>query len=67
MTKYPKRGKPVIHPPILDITTDKVYKTFSEAAEDCKVDRNSVRRVCLGIQKHAGGHVFIFMEDKLTF
>lgn len=59
-----KRGKPVVHPPVLNIETGKVYRTFKEAAEDICGDRSSVRRVCEGIQEHCHGYHFRFVSEE---
>lgn len=58
-----KRGKPVVHPRIIDINTGKVYDTFTEAAEDICGDRSSIRRVCDGIQSHCNGHIFRYVDE----
>lgn len=58
-----KRGKPVVHPRIIDIITGKVYATFTEAAEDICGDRSSIRRVCDGIQSHCNGHIFRYVDE----
>ena len=63
LTTKRKRGKPVVHPRIIDINTGKVYTTFTEAAEDIHGDRSSIRRVCEGIQSHCNGHIFRYVED----
>lgn len=56
-----KRGKPIVHPPVLDVETQDIYESFTEAAEAINGDRNSVRRVCEGIQSHCNGHVFRYL------
>lgn len=58
-----KRGKPVVHPRIIDINTGIVYDTFTEAAEDIRGDRSSIRRVCDGIQSHCNGHIFRYVDE----
>lgn len=58
-----KRGKPVVHPRIIDINTGIVYSTFTEAAEDIHGDRSSIRRVCDGIQSHCNGHIFRYVDE----
>lgn len=58
-----KRGKPVVHPRIIDINTGIVYDTFTEAAEDICGDRSSIRRVCDGIQSHCNGHIFRYVDE----
>ena len=68
--RYPKPGKPVTHPPIIDINTGKIYRTYTEAANDIHGDRTSVMRVCEGMQNHNKKHVFRYItkddiKDKL--
>ena len=46
------RGKPVTHPPVLCVETDKVYKTYKAAAEAIGGSRHGVRRNCEGTQQH---------------
>lgn len=61
--RYPKPGKPVVHPPLVDITTGKCYATFTDAAKDIHGDRTSVMRVCEGMQGHNKGHIFRYMTE----
>lgn len=53
--KYPKRGRPVVHPPIVNEKTGEIFTTYTEAAVACNGDRSCVRRVCEGLlRKHKG-------------
>ena len=63
LTTKRKRGKPVVHPRIIDINTGIVYGTFTEAAEDIHGDRSSIRRVCDGIKSHCNGHIFRYVDE----
>lgn len=58
-----KRGKPVVHPPLINIETGKVYETFTEAANDIHGDRTSVMRVCEGTQTHNKKHHFRYLTE----
>lgn len=62
--RYPKPGKPVTHPPIIDIGTGRVYATYTEAANDIHGDRTSVMRVCEGLQGHNKGHLFRYLKKE---
>ena len=53
-----KRGKPVVHPPVLNPKNGKIFLTYTEAAEDCGGDRSAVMRVCEGLSRHHKGVVF---------
>ena len=53
-----KRGKPVVHPPILNPNNGKIFLTFTEAARDCDGDRSAVMRVCEGVARKHKGVVF---------
>ena len=59
-----KRGKPVVHPPVIDIDTGKVYATYTEAADDINGDRTSIMRVCMGRQRHNKKHRFRYLIKK---
>lgn len=60
-----KRGKPVKHPKIVDLTTGLLYDTYTKAAEDVGGSRYGVMRCCEGLQSHHKGHMFIyFVETK---
>ena len=59
-----RRGKPVVHPPVLDIDTGKIYETFTEAANDIHGDRTSVMRVCEGTQTHNKKHRFRYISEE---
>ena len=63
MTK--KRGRPVIHLPIIDKDTGKIYRTYTDAAIDIGGDRANVYRVAIGIQTHHKGHTFEYIENEL--
>ena len=58
MEKKRKRGKPVTHPKVRNVTTGKLYDTFTEAAIDIRGDRTCVMRVCEGTQRHHKKNIF---------
>lgn len=55
-----KRGKPVTHPKIIDLTDNKEYNTYSEAAEVIGGNRWGIMRTCYKMQSHHHGHKYIF-------
>ena len=55
-----KRGKPIKHPKILDLTTQTIYNTYTEAANAVGGSRFGVMRCCEGLQEHHRGHIFVF-------
>lgn len=59
-----KRGRPVTHRHIVDKDTGRVYKTYTDAANDICGDRANVYRVTIGIQTHHKGHKFKFIDDE---
>lgn len=60
-----KRGKPINHPQIVDLNTQKIYNTYTEAANDVGGSRFGVMRCCEGYQSHHKGHIFVFyVENK---
>lgn len=59
-----KRGKPVKHPKIVDLSTGIVYNTYTDAAKDIGGSRYGVMRCCEGLQSHHKGHIFIYMIEK---
>lgn len=62
---YEKRGKPVDHPLVWNVTTGKIYKTFQEAAADVGGNRTCVSRCCNGLQSFHRGCIFKFWEEKV--
>ena len=58
-----KRGKPITHPKICDLTTKKIYTTYSEAANDIGGSRFGVMRCCEGLQRQHKGHIFVFYVE----
>ena len=58
-----KRGKPVTHPKVCDLNTQKVYNTYTEAAYDIGGTRFGVMRCCEGLQRHHKGHVLIYYVE----
>lgn len=52
------------HRPIIDKDTGRVYKTYTDAANDICGDRANVYRVTIGIQTHHKGHKFKFIDDE---
>ena len=59
-----KRGKPVTHPPILNIDTGQLFRTYTEAAESICGDRTSVMRVCEKVQSHHKGYHFRYFTEE---
>lgn len=60
-----KRGKPIRHPKILDLTTQTIYNTYTEAANAVGGSRYGVMRCCEGLQTHHKGHIFVYyVENK---
>ena len=60
-----KRGKPIKHPKILDLTTQTIYNTYTEAAQAVGGSRYGVMRCCEGCQRYHKGHIFVFyVENK---
>lgn len=57
-----KRGRPVTHPKIENVTTGKVYSTYTEAAQAIDGSRFGVMRTCWRMQKHHHGYVFRFKK-----
>lgn len=57
-----KRGKPVTHPKVLHVESGKVYKEYTQAAEEIGGSRHGVRRCCEGTQKHHHGQHYIWKE-----
>ena len=49
--------------PIMDMTTGKTYPSISEAARDTGLYVQSICRVLKGIQLHAGGHRFCYIDE----
>lgn len=58
-----KRGKPIRHPKIVDLTTSTVYDTYTEAAEAVGGSRFGVMRCCEDLQRYHKGHVFVFYVE----
>ena len=58
-----KRGKPIRHPKIVDLTTSTIYDTYTEAAEAVGGSRFGVMRCCEGLQRYHKGHVFVFYVE----
>lgn len=58
-----KRGKPVVHPRIVNLETGDVFLTFKEAAEAVGGSRTGVRKCCDGMQKHHKGYHFRYLRD----
>jgi hypothetical protein len=55
--RYKREGRPAGHPPILCQETQRVYKTYVEAAEDIGGCDVSIRRCCEELQEdHHGMH-----------
>ena len=52
-----KRGKPVIHPPIIILETGQIFSTYKEVAEAIGGDKSNVYR-CLELnqESHKGFH-----------
>ena len=50
-------GKPVVHPRVYCLETNRSWDTYTEAAEEIGGNRFGVMRVCRGINKtHKGLH-----------
>lgn len=61
-----KRGKPVTHPKVINITTGETYETFKEAAEAINGCRVGVYRCCNNIQRHHHNYIFKFEEERIV-
>lgn len=64
MNKYPKRGRPVVHPPVVNEKTGKIFTTYTEAAVAVNGDRSCVRRVCEGLLRKHKGCTFRFARKE---
>lgn len=62
MTRKP--GKPLQHPPVLNVETGDIFETYTEAAKSINGDRTNVRRVALGTQSQHKGYHFIFVKSQ---
>lgn len=58
-----KRGKPIKHPKILDLTTQTIYNTYTEAANAVGGSRFGVMRCCEGVQRDHKGHIFVYYVE----
>ena len=58
-----KKGKPVIHPKIIDLDTGKIFDTFTEAGESVNGNRGGVRKCCDNMQEHHKGHHFKYLLE----
>lgn len=59
-----KRGKPVIHPRVLNTKTGEIFETFTEAGESCGGNRWGVMRSCEGLQNLHMGIKFKYVRRK---
>ena len=62
MTRKP--GKPLQHPPVLNVETGDIFETYTEAAKSINGDRTNVRRVARGTQSQHKGYHFIFVKSQ---
>lgn len=61
---YGKRGSQnVTSKPIIDLTTDKIYKSAMLAAEDLKLNFSHICASARGTRGSTGGHVFRYLDE----
>jgi hypothetical protein len=62
--KRKRPGKPVNHPPIINLDTGEVFETYTEAGRSVGGSRFGVMKCCTGLQNHHYGYKFRFIKEK---
>lgn len=63
-SKHKRPGKPVNHPPIINLDTGEVFETYTEAGQSVGGSRFGVMKCCTGLQSNHYGYKFRFVKEK---
>lgn len=61
MTEKKKVGRPPNHPPVKNLETGTIHKSYASAAREINGYRNKVYLCAIGIQKHHHGYHFEYV------